>query len=229
MTSLPIFLPLCWLIKRATADALISVFSEVSSGCSSVPRLNYTLVSGTGLLHGQWLDKVARVRNPVAAAEQLSSPGRMLVQCIGDADWMFSWCPLLDETCRTTLEEPKQLLPSSAESYRIAAEQVQKFLGGYCINAVGLHDQQQQSLQLSSTSDLKLPEYGACRAVARALEAVPPEVTTTTPVPGPGTAFGVALLVTALCTFSALIGSVALLNRVCEWGDPCPPAHAGHM
>eukprot|EP00419_Tripos_fusus_P018460 CAMPEP_0172740066 /NCGR_PEP_ID=MMETSP1074-20121228/124026_1 /TAXON_ID=2916 /ORGANISM="Ceratium fusus, Strain PA161109" /LENGTH=231 /DNA_ID=CAMNT_0013570095 /DNA_START=24 /DNA_END=719 /DNA_ORIENTATION=+ len=227
MASLPILISLCWVLSRfltrVAADALILVFSEVS-GCLSDPHLNYTLVAGTGLLHGQWLDKVERVRTH-ALEEQLSAPGSMLVQCVGDADWMISWCPLLDGACRTALEEPMQFLPRSAESYRISSKEIQKFRGGHCIKAVGLHGQQQTNLQLRSPSDLRLPQYGACRAVPRALEAVAAVAGETLATQGPGNTFGAALLITAISIFVALIGGIAFLNRIKEWGDPCPPAN----
>jgi len=156
-----------------------------------------------------------------AAVEQLSAQGSMLIQCVGDADWILSWCPLLDGACRTALEEPRQLLPSSSESYRIASEQVPKFRGGHCIKALGLHGQQQQNLQLRRPSDLRLPEYGACRAAARALKA---ETTTTAAYVGPPTSFGVTLLVAAICIYVAMAGSVPILNRVKDWDDPRAPA-----
>jgi len=212
-------MPLCWLLRHVAADSLISVFSE-ASGCSSDAHVTYTLVAGTGLTHGQWLDRVERVRTH-PAVDQSSAPGSMLVQCVGDADWMLSWCRLLDGACRSTLEDPGQSLPSSGESFRIAAEQVPAFRGGHCVQALGFHSQQRQHLKLRSPSDLQIPQHGACRAAQRALlEGGPAPETTTAAPQGPGKVFGVTLLVTAICIFVALVSTVAILNRVKEWGDP---------
>jgi len=218
MASLPNFLPLCWLLLRAAADASISVFSELSA-CSSDPQFNYTLVRGTGLFHGQWLDTNRRACTH-AAVDQLSAPGSMLIQCAEDADWILSWCPLLDVACLTSLEEGKELLPSYAESYRIAALQVPKFRGGHCIKAVRFHGQQQQHMQLMNPSHLRLPEHSACRVVARSLRGTFEDTTTTVVPVGPGRAFAATLLIIAITIFVALVGGVAFLNRVREWGDP---------